>query len=137
VEGVLQGSSLGSHPLPVKYTGRLFDNAKSTEPPAFRRQTVTRHPNPILEPIGSSAENWWAKLETLSNEHMLGRFFAAERRIQSWGAQLFVSRVGNRRNQSNGNTPSARRSMRSSTTSGTFIARAWTVARPVGVRPTR
>ncbi len=57
--------------------------------------------------------------------------------LLSYGTQLFESRIRSRRNQSNGNTPSAIRSMRSSTTSGSFIARAWTVARPVGVRPMR
>src|SRR5262249_43329148 len=81
-EGMLESFSLGSYLLLVDYTGRLFRDGKAA---------VSREVSGILERIGSSAESWWSRLETLSRGRLLGRFFAATRdRLREAATRLRV-----------------------------------------------
>jgi len=69
-EGMLEGFSLGSYLLLVDYTGRLFRAGKAA---------ISREVAEVFERLGSSAENWQARLEKLSKGRLFGRFFAASR----------------------------------------------------------
>src|SRR5262245_49811827 len=69
-EGMLEGFSLGSYLLLVDYTGRLFRDGKAT---------ISRKLSGIFDRLGTTAENWWSRLEKLSNGRLLGRFLAATR----------------------------------------------------------
>ena len=86
-EGMLEGFSLGSYLLLVDYTGRLFRNGKAA---------ISAELTGILERLGSSAENWWARIEKLSKGRLLGRFFAASRnRLRETAARLGVHHLAN------------------------------------------
>jgi hypothetical protein len=86
-EGMLEGFSLGNCVLLVEYTGRLFRDGKVA---------ISAELTEILERIGSSAENWRARLEKLSKGHLLGRFFAASRaRLRETAARLGVHHLAN------------------------------------------
>ena len=58
--------------------------------------TFSRELSGILERIGSSAESWWSRLETLSRGRLLGRFFAATRdRLREAATRLRVHHLAN------------------------------------------
>ena len=84
---MLAGFSLGNYLLLVNYTGRLFREGKAV---------ISAEPGAILERLGSSAENWQARLQKLASGRLLGRFFAATRtRLQEVAQQLGVHRLAN------------------------------------------
>ena len=56
-EGMLEGFSLGNYLLLVDYTGRLFRDGKAV---------ISAELGAILERLGSSAENWQARLRKLA-----------------------------------------------------------------------
>ncbi len=86
-EGMLEDFSLGNYLLLVEHTGRLFRDGKTA---------ISAELSGILERIGSNAENWWARLEKLSNGKLLGRFFAASRaRLREVAAHLGVHHLAN------------------------------------------
>jgi hypothetical protein len=86
-EGMLEGFSLGSYLLLVDYTGRLFRNGNAT---------ISRKLSGIFDRLGSTAENWWARLEKLSNGRLLGRFLAAKReRLREVARGLGVHHLAN------------------------------------------
>jgi hypothetical protein len=79
-EGMLEGFTLGSYLLLVDYTGRLFREGKAV---------IAAELGAILERLGSSAENWQARLQKLSGGRLLGRFFAATRsRLRSFSGSV-------------------------------------------------
>src|SRR5208283_6159243 len=57
-EGMIEGFSLGNYLLLVDYTGRLFREGKSV---------ISAELGAILERLGSSAENWQARLQKLAS----------------------------------------------------------------------
>ena len=67
---MLEGFSLGNCLLLVDSTGRLFREGKAL---------ISAELGAILERLGSSAENWQARLQKLVGGRLLGRFFAATR----------------------------------------------------------
>jgi hypothetical protein len=86
-EGMLAGFSLGSYLLLVDFTGRILREGKAS---------ISRELSAILDRLGSSAENWQARLQKLSQGRLLGRFFATSRgRLQEVAAQLGLRRVPN------------------------------------------
>jgi hypothetical protein len=86
-EGMLEGLSLGSYLLLVDYTGRLFRNGKAR---------ISAEVSGILERLGSSVENWRARLEALRSSRLFGRFFAASReRLRAVAARLGVHHLAN------------------------------------------
>ena len=86
-EGMLEGSSLGNYLLLVDYTGRLFREGKAV---------ISAELSAILECLGSSAENWQARLQKLAGGRLLGRFFAATRsRLREVAQRLGVHRLAN------------------------------------------
>jgi REP element-mobilizing transposase RayT len=86
-EGMLEGFSLGSYLLLVDYTGRLFRAGKAA---------ISREVGEVLQRLGSSAENWQARLEKLSKGRLFGRFFAASRqRLREVAQRLGLRRVPN------------------------------------------
>ena len=68
-EGMVEGFSLGNYLLLVDYTGRLFRAGKAA---------VSREVAEILDRLGSSADQWQARLEKLRQGRLLGRFFASQ-----------------------------------------------------------
>jgi len=62
-EGMLEGFSLGNYLLLVDYTGRLFREGKPV---------ISAELGAILERLGSSAENWQARLRKLAGGRLLG-----------------------------------------------------------------
>jgi hypothetical protein len=79
-EGMIEGSSLGNYVLLVDYTALLYREGKAT-----LSQSVAA----ILERLGSSADQWHARLKTLSQGSLLGRFFASTRqRLRDVAARL-------------------------------------------------
>ena len=57
---------------------------------------VSREVAEILDRIGSSSEQWHARLERLRRGRLLGRFFAASReRLKEVAEQLGLRRVPN------------------------------------------
>jgi hypothetical protein len=86
-EGMLEGSSLGNYLLLADYTGRLFREGKAV---------ISAELSAILERLGSSAENWQARLRNLASGRLLGRFFAAARsRLREVAQRLGVHRLAN------------------------------------------
>jgi len=84
---MLEGLSLGIYLLLVDYTGRLFREGKAV---------ISAELDAILERLGSSAENWQARLQKLSGGQLLGRFFAATRsRLREVAQRLGVHRLAN------------------------------------------
>jgi hypothetical protein len=78
---------LGSYLLLADYTGRLFRDGKAV---------ISAELTGILERLGSTAENWRARLEKLKNGRLLGRFFAASReRLREVAARLRVHHLAN------------------------------------------
>jgi DNA-binding Lrp family transcriptional regulator len=78
---------LGSYLVLVDYTGHLFRDGKAT---------ISREVAEILDRLGSSAETWQARLQKLSEERLLGRFFAASReRLREVAERLALRRVAN------------------------------------------
>ncbi len=50
----------------------------------------------IIDRLGSSAESWWSRIEKLSNERLLGCFFAARReRLREAARGLGVHHLAN------------------------------------------
>ena len=86
-EGMIEGFSLGNYLLLVDYTARLFREGKAT---------LSREVAEILDRLGSSADQWQARLEKLRQGRLLGRFFAASRqRLREVAEQLGLRRVPN------------------------------------------
>jgi hypothetical protein len=86
-EGMIEGFSLGSYLQLVDYTARLYRAGKASLP---------REAAAILDRLGSSAENWQARLEKLRQGHLLGRFFATSRaRLREVAERLGVKRLPN------------------------------------------
>jgi len=79
--------SLGSYLILVDYTGRLFGDGKAA---------ISREVAGMLERLGTSAENWQARMEKLSKGRFFGRFFAASRqRLREVADRLGQRRVPN------------------------------------------
>ena len=86
-EGMLKGFSLGNYLLLVDYTGRLFREGKAV---------ISAELGAILERLGSSVEDWQARLRMLAGGRLLGRFFAATRsRLREVAQSLGVHRLVN------------------------------------------
>jgi len=86
-EGMLEGFSLGNYLLLVDYPGQLFREGKAV---------ISAELGAILERLGSSAENWHARLQKLAGGRLLGRFFAAMRtRLSEVDQRLGVHRLAN------------------------------------------
>jgi REP element-mobilizing transposase RayT len=86
-EGMLEGISLGSYLLLVDFTGRLFRQGKAA---------ISVEISGILERLGSSADQWWARLQKLSKGRLLGRFFAGTReRLREVARGLGVHHLAN------------------------------------------
>ena len=86
-EGMLEGFSLGNYLLLVDYTGRLFREGKAV---------ISAELGAILERLGSSVEDWQARLRMLAGGRLLGRFFAATRsRLREVAQSLGVHRLVN------------------------------------------
>ena len=84
---MIEGFSLGNYVLLVDYTARLYREGKAT---------LSRAVAEILDRLGSSAEEWHARLETLSKGSLLGRFFASTRqRLRDVAQVLGLKRVPN------------------------------------------
>src|SRR5208337_3589326 len=62
---ILEGFSLGNYLLLVEYTGRLFREGKAV---------ISGELAGVFERLGSSAENWQARLRKLAAGRLLGRF---------------------------------------------------------------
>jgi REP element-mobilizing transposase RayT len=86
-EGMLESFALGSYLLLVDYTGRIFRDGKAT---------LSAELAGILERLGTTAENWQARLEKLRTGRLLGRFFAATReRLRETARRLGVHHLAN------------------------------------------
>jgi hypothetical protein len=86
-EGMHEGFSLGSYLLLVDYTGRMFREGKAV---------ISAELSGILERLGSNADRWWSRIETLSKGRLLGRFFAASReRLREVARALGVHHLAN------------------------------------------
>jgi REP element-mobilizing transposase RayT len=86
-EGMVEGFSLGNYLLLLDYTARLYREGK-----AKLSQEVTA----ILDRLGSSGDQWDARLKTLSQGHLVGRFFATSRqRLREVAERLGLLRVPN------------------------------------------
>jgi hypothetical protein len=86
-EGMIEGFSLGSYLLLVDYSGRVFREGKAM---------ISREVAAIFERIGTTAENWQARLEKLSKSRLLGRFLAASRqRLREVAQRLGLRRAVN------------------------------------------
>ena len=84
---MLEGFSLGNYLLLVDYAGRLFPEGKAV---------ISAELGAILERLGSSAENWQARLRRLASGRLLRRFFAATRsRLREVAQRLGVHRLAN------------------------------------------
>ena len=84
---MLEGFSLGNYLLLVDYTGRLFREGKAA---------LSREVAEILDRLGSSADQWQARLEKLRQGRLLGRFFATSRqRLREVAERLGLHRVPN------------------------------------------
>lgn len=85
--GMLDGFTLGNYLILVEYTGRLLREGKAT---------ISAEVVDILERLGSSAELWQARQQSLSGGRLLGRFLASTRqRLDAVAQQLGLSRVAN------------------------------------------
>ena len=86
-EGMVEGFSLGNYLLLVDYTGRIYREGKAV---------ISAELDAILERLGSSAENWQARLRKLASGRLLGRFFAAtQARLREVAQCLGVRRLAN------------------------------------------
>ena len=86
-EGMVEGFSLGSYLQLVDYTARLYREGKAA---------VSREVAAILDRLGSTADEWQARLEKLRQGRFLGRFFATTRdRLREVAQRLGVKRVPN------------------------------------------
>ncbi len=86
-EGMIEGFSLGNYLLLVDYTARLYREGKAT---------LSRAVAEILDRLGSSADQWHARMKTLSQGSLLGRFFATTRqRLRDVAQRLGLKRVPN------------------------------------------
>ena len=86
-EGMVEGFSLGNYLLLVDYTGRLYREGKAV---------ISAELDAILERLGSSAENWQARMRKLASGRLLGRFFAAtQARLREVAQCLGVRRLAN------------------------------------------
>ena len=86
-EGMIEGFSLGNYLLLVDYTARLYREGKAT---------LSRAVAEILDRLGSSADQWDARLKTLSQGSLVGRFFATTRqRLRDVAQRLGLKRVPN------------------------------------------
>ncbi|MHC5539708.1 hypothetical protein ACYOEI_15935, partial [Singulisphaera rosea] len=86
-EGMREGFPLGSYLLLVDDTSRLFREGKAT---------VAREVSEILDRLGSSAETWHARLESLRKGRLLGRFLASSRsRLKDVADRIGLGRVAN------------------------------------------
>src|SRR5581483_9836188 len=86
-EGMVEGFALGSYLLLVDYTSRLFRAGKAV---------LSREVAAILDRLGTSAEQWQARLEKLRQGRLLGRYLAATRqRLGEVALRLGVKRVPN------------------------------------------
>ena len=86
-EGMLEGFSLRNYLLLVDYAGRLFPEGKAV---------ISAELGAILRRLGSSAENWQARLRRLASGRLLRRFFAAMRsRLREVAQRLGVHRLAN------------------------------------------
>ena len=86
-EGMLEGFSLGNYLLLVDFTGRLFRDGKAV---------ISAEISGILARLGSNAQRWQARLETLKTGRLLGRFFAASRaRLREVASRLNVHHLAN------------------------------------------
>ena len=84
---MVEGFSLGNYLLLVDYTGRLFRAGKAA---------LSREVAEVLDRLGSSADQWQARLEKLRQGRLLGRFFATSRqRLQEVAERLGLRRVPN------------------------------------------
>ena len=71
----------------LDHTGRLFREGKAA---------LSREVTEILDRLGSSADQWQARLEKLRQGRLLGRFFASRRkRLNEVAQQLGLRRVPN------------------------------------------
>ncbi len=66
---MVEGFSLGNYLLLVDFTGRLYRD---------RKATLSRAIAEILDRLGSSVDQWQARLEKLRQRQFLGRFFATQ-----------------------------------------------------------
>jgi len=86
-EGMREGLSLESYLLLVDYSGRLFRNGKAV---------ISAELSMIFNPLGTTAETWWSRLEKLSQGRLLGRYFAAKReRLREVARDLGVHHLAN------------------------------------------
>ena len=86
-EGMIEGFSLGNYLLLVDYTGRLFREGKAR---------ISQNLEEILDRLGSSPEQWQARLLKLGGSRLLGRFFAATRqRLRETAQQLGLRKLPN------------------------------------------
>jgi hypothetical protein len=86
-EGMVEGFALGSYLQLVDYTARLYRAGKAAVP---------REVAAILDRLGSTAEEWQARLEKLRQGRFPGRHFATTRdRLREVAQRLGVKRVPN------------------------------------------
>ena len=84
---MVEGFSLGSYLQLVDYTARLYRAGTAA---------VSREVAAILDRLGSTAEEWQARLEKLRQGRFLGRYFATTRdRLREVAQRLGVKRVPN------------------------------------------
>ena len=67
---MVEGFSLGNYLLLVVYTARLYRDGNAT---------LSRAVAEILDRLGSSVDQWQARLTALRQGRLLGRFFATTR----------------------------------------------------------
>ena len=86
-EGMIQGFPLGSYVKLVDYTGRLFRQGKAS---------ISAELAGIFERLRVSAQSWHNRMEKLSGDRLLGRFFASTRaRLREMGERLGVRHLVN------------------------------------------
>jgi hypothetical protein len=86
-KGMIDGFSLGCYLVLVDYTGRLFRKGKAA---------ISREVAEIFKRVGTTADTWQARLETLRKGRLLGRYFAASReRLREAAFVLGLRRVPN------------------------------------------
>ena len=86
-ERMVEGFSLGNYLLLLDYTGWLFRAGKAR---------LSRDVAEILDRLGSTADQWQARLEELRQGGLLGRFFATSgQRLRDVAERLGLSRVPN------------------------------------------
>ena len=84
---MVEGFALGSYLQLVNYMAGLYREGKAT---------LSRAVAEILDRLGSSADPWDARLKTLSQGSLPGRFFATTRqRLHDVAQRLGLKRVAN------------------------------------------